>query len=151
MSEWIFLGLRTLLAITLYTFLGYALWLLWRDLRHQQQTLTAHQVIPLNLSIELADTTQQQQFTSAEVIIGRDPNCACVLDSNTVSAHHARLSFHHQQWWADDLDSTNSTLLNDEAITDSIVLATGDQLRCGDAILTVLSDNPESQEESRDF
>jgi len=149
MSEWIFLGLRTLIAITLYAFLGYALWLLWRDLRNQEQTLTAQQVMPINLGIELAGITQRQRFISAEVVIGRDPNCACVINSNTVSAHHARLSFHHHQWWVDDLGSTNCTLLNDEVISESVVLTPGDQLRCGDAILTVLSENPAREEEGR--
>jgi pSer/pThr/pTyr-binding forkhead associated (FHA) protein len=146
MSEWIFLGLRTLLAITLYAFLGWTLWYLWRDLRQQQLTLTEHEVMPLNISVELAEITQQQRFTSTEVVIGRDPNCACVINSNTVSAHHARLSYHHQQWWAEDLSSTNGTLLNDEAISDSVVLTPGDQIRCGDAVLTILPEPSKIEE-----
>lgn len=146
MSEWIFLGLRTILAITLYAFLGWTLWYLWRDLRQQQLTLTEHEVMPLNISVELAGITQQQRFTSTEVVIGRDPNCACVINSNTVSAHHARLSYHHQQWWAEDLSSTNGTLLNDEAISDSVVLTPGDQIRCGDAVLTILPEPSKSEE-----
>lgn len=146
MSEWIFLALRTALALTLYIFLGWALWLLWRDLHQQQHTITAHQITPLNLGIELAGITQQQRFTTAEVIVGRDANCTCVINSNAVSAHHTRLSYHHNQWWAEDLGSTNGTLLNNEAIVEAVVLALGDQLRCGDATLTVI---PESQEGSR--
>ncbi len=147
MSEWIFLGLRIILAITLYAFLGWTLWFLWRDLRQQQHALTEHVVMALNISLELAGTTQQQRFTSTEVVIGRDPNCACVIPSNTVSAHHARLSYHHQQWWAEDLSSTNGTYLNDEAIDESVVLTPGDQIRCGEAVLTILSEPSKSEEE----
>lgn len=147
MSEWIFLGLRIILAITLYAFLGWTLWFLWRDLRQQQHALTEQVVMALNINLELAGTTQQQRFTSTEVVIGRDPNCACVIPSNTVSAHHARLSYHHQQWWAEDLSSTNGTYLNDEAIDESVVLTPGDQIRCGEAVLTILSEPSKSEEE----
>jgi len=146
MSEWIFLGMRAILAITLYAFLGWALWFLWRDLRQQQQTLTEHAVMALNISLELSGTTQQQRFTSTEVVIGRDPNCACVILSNTVSAHHARLSYYHQQWWAEDLSSTNGTYLNDEAISESVVLTPGDKIRCGEAVLTILPESSKSEE-----
>jgi pSer/pThr/pTyr-binding forkhead associated (FHA) protein len=123
------------------------LWFLWRDLRQQQHALTEHVVMALNISLELAGTTQQQRFTSTEVVIGRDPNCACVIPSNTVSAHHARLSYHHQQWWAEDLSSTNGTYLNDEVIYESVVLTPGDQIRCGEAVLTILSEPSKSEEE----
>ncbi len=143
MSEWIFLGLRTLLAITLYVFLGWSVWVLWRDLRNQQNTFSEQNKILLDMRVELGNDCQEKHFTSAEVVIGRDPNCACVVDSKTVSAHHTRLSFHHQQWWAEDLGSTNGTLLNDDVISESIVLTPGDQLRCGDALLTILPFNPE--------
>ncbi|MBE9524034.1 MAG: FHA domain-containing protein [Chloroflexi bacterium] len=148
MSEWIFLGLRTILAITLYAFLGWSLWLIWRDLRHQQYAYIEQKINPINIRLELEGDIQEKHFASTEVVIGRDPNCACVILSNTVSAHHTRLSFHHQQWWAEDLDSTNGTLLNDEIITESVVLTPGDQLRCGDAMLTILPINSESQDGS---
>ena len=146
MSEWIFLGLRIILAITLYAFLGWSLWLLWRDLSQQQYTLAEKSKIPLKIRIELEGDTKEKLFTSTEVVVGRDPNCACVIQSNTVSAHHTRISYHHQQWWAEDLDSTNGTLLNDEAISESVVLTPGDQLRCGDAVVTILPFRLKNQE-----
>jgi len=137
MSGIVLLFLRGAMAIALYTFLGWALWLLWRDLRHQQRSLKIQQVTPLNLSISIDDTIRNQLFSTAEIIIGRDPNCECVIDSKTVSTQHARLSFDRGQWWVEDLESTNGTLLNQESVSSPTVVTPGDQLRCGEATLNI--------------
>jgi len=91
----------------------------------------------LNTVIEINGETRRQEFSSPEVIIGRDPTVQCVIDSKTVSAHHARLNFERGQWWVEDLESTNGTLLNQEAISVPTVVTPGDQLRCGEATITV--------------
>ncbi|MBL7163645.1 MAG: FHA domain-containing protein [Anaerolineales bacterium] len=137
MSGVVLLILRAAMAITLYAFLGWALWLLWRDLKHRQNTLVFQQVVPLSVNVEIGEITRVQHFTSAEITIGRDPNCECAIDSKTVSTHHARLSYDRGQWWVEDLESTNGTLLNQEPVTSPTVLAPGDQLRCGKATLTI--------------
>ena len=124
------------MTITLYAFLGWAFWFLWRDLKDRQNSLLSQQLVPLSVNIEIGDTTQFQQFSSAEIIIGRDPNCECTINSKTVSTHHARLSYDRGQWWVEDLESTNGTLLNQEPVAAPTVMAPGDQLRCGEATLT---------------
>jgi pSer/pThr/pTyr-binding forkhead associated (FHA) protein len=55
-----------------------------------------------------------------------------------VSARHARLTFHHHQWWVDDLQSTNGTKLNDEPLRIPTVVANGDTIKCGQVDLTVI-------------
>ncbi len=137
MSGIVLLVLRAAMTIALYAFLGWALWLLWRDLKNQQRALTAQQVTPLNVQIEIGSMTWTQQFTTLEIIIGRDPNVQCVIDSKTVSTHHARLNFDRGQWWVEDLESTNGTLLNQEPVSTPTVVALGDQLRCGEATITI--------------
>ena len=137
MSGIVLLILRTALAITLYSFLGWALWILWRDLKQQQKVISLRQVPPLTLDIKLGDDVRHQFFDIPEIIIGRDPNCECAINSKTVSTHHARLSYHHSQWWVEDLESTNGTLLNQEQVSAPIVVTPGDQLRCGEALLTI--------------
>jgi pSer/pThr/pTyr-binding forkhead associated (FHA) protein len=73
----------------------------------------------------------------AEILIGRDPACDCQLDDMTVSAHHAKLEYHHNQWWVEDLGSTNGTYLNQENINTATVLAPGDELQIGQVTLKV--------------
>lgn len=137
MTGIVLLVLRIALTAALYSFLGLALWLVWRELRQEQRAWTARQVSPLSLDVHLGDKSHQQRFISPEVTIGRDPSCDCVLASKTVSAHHARLSFHQGQWWLEDLESTNGTKLNKEVVTAPTVLAPNDQITCGEAVLTV--------------
>jgi pSer/pThr/pTyr-binding forkhead associated (FHA) protein len=59
------------------------------------------------------------------------------LDDKAVSALHARLSFHHGQWWAHDLGSRNGTRLNGQRLDAPTVLTTGDEIRCGAARMLV--------------
>ena len=137
MSGIILLILRSALTITLYTFLGWALWVLWRDLQNQSKIRNAQQVIPLNMTVEIGDDQHFEEFILSEIIIGRDPRSECVISSKTVSSSHARLSFHHKQWWLEDLDSTNGTLLNQEPVTTPTVVTPGDIIQCGEAKLTI--------------
>lgn len=131
MSAVILLFLRIALAIALYAFLGGIIITIWRDLMSHAARLLASQVIPVRLSIQEEQELRELRFTKAEIQIGRDPGCDCPLDDKTVSTRHARLSFHHRQWWLEDLGSTNGTFLNQEPVFSPIVLTSGDQITCG--------------------
>jgi pSer/pThr/pTyr-binding forkhead associated (FHA) protein len=139
MSGIILLGLRILSAIALYAFLGWALFLLWRTLRKDTLEVASRKVLPLSLLIiPPGEEETFVNFTQGEISIGRDPDCECVLAHGTVSARHARLTFHHHQWWVDDLQSTNGTKLNDEPLRIPTVVANGDTIKCGQVDLTVI-------------
>lgn len=128
MSGIFFLILRFLLALVLFTFLGYIMWTLWKDMIHQDEVLASRRLPPILLS--LADGIQQQ-FSTPEVLIGRDPACELMLDDPTVSGSHARLMYHHGHWWLEDLRSTNGTYLNGEMVLTPLVVTGGDVARCG--------------------
>ena len=131
MSAIILLGLRILLAGLLYGFLGLAIYTLLRDLKQQGELLAARQPPPLTLTSLVEANTQSLHYTKPEIILGREPKCDFPLDDQTISSQHARLSYHHQQWWLEDLASTNGTFLNDEAVTAPVVITHGDELRLG--------------------
>src|SRR5512145_48570 len=128
MSGPILLVLRLLFAVALFAFLVGMIWLLWRDLTRQREFLSANQPTPLTLLV--AEQPPYPFFVSV-VIVGRDPACDLCLDDPTVSAQHARISYHHNQWWLEDLRSLNGTLLNDEPIATATVITHGDVIRCG--------------------
>jgi pSer/pThr/pTyr-binding forkhead associated (FHA) protein len=137
MSGVVVLILRALMAISLYVFLGLAFYTLWRDLRAQTRLLTNQQVPALNIQFSESDNDQAHNFAVAEVVVGRDPTCEFPLDDESVSARHARLSFHHKQWWLEDLNSTNGTFLNDDPVQTATVIMTGDAIRCGQTVFLV--------------
>jgi pSer/pThr/pTyr-binding forkhead associated (FHA) protein len=128
----ILLVVRILLAVALYAFLVFALWLMWRELRRTSKQTSAGPELPaLSLALQNGDVRRRYRYTGPEVTIGRDPTCALRLEDKTISARHARLSYHHGQWWVEDLQSTNGAFLNEELIHEPIVVASGDHLRCG--------------------
>jgi len=137
MSATIFLILRVLGTASLYAFLGLGFYLLWRDLKREAGWAAAHQPPTISLLRQVGEAPQTLRFNIQEVIIGRDPACDCVLEESTVSAQHTRLLFRRGQWWVEDLRSTNGTTLNLEPVTAPMVVASGDELRCGQASLII--------------
>lgn len=138
MSGPVVFALRLLLTLSLYAFLAWAFITLWRDIKMQGTFLVSHTIPPLSLTILREDFSPQiRNFVRPEVTIGRNPACDCPLEDETVSARHARLSYHHNQWWLEDLNSTNGTLLNQEKVTLPTVVISGDEFTCGDTRLTI--------------
>ncbi len=131
MSAIILLVLRILLAALLYAFLGFAVYTLLRDLKQQAAILVTRQPPPLTLTHLDGASSAPHHYTKPVIIMGREPECDFHLDDQTVSAQHARLSYRQQQWWLEDLASTNGTFLNGEAVTTPVVITQGDELRLG--------------------
>lgn len=138
MSGVVVLLLRLLLAVSLYAFLLLGLITLWRDIKQQGAVLSSRRVPPVSLRIQRGESSPQvRHFLLPEITIGRDPACECPLDDETVSARHARLSYHHNQWWLEDLNSSNGTTLNQVRLTLPTVVISEDEFKCGDAIIIV--------------
>lgn len=137
MSATILLALRILLIAVLFGFIGWAFWLLWRDLRMQSATLTRPRLPSILLTSKESDPHKTTHFTRSQVLVGRDPAAELYLEDKTISARHARLYFEDTQWWVEDLGSTNGTLLNQERVVEPIALASGDRLQFGQVAFTL--------------
>jgi pSer/pThr/pTyr-binding forkhead associated (FHA) protein len=138
MSGPIVLALRLLLALALYVFLGWTVWTIWQDLRRTGMQVAIHKIPTIRLEARANKRIAfSRTFSQPEIFLGRDPICDVCLDDETVSARHAKLSYHHRQWWLEDLDSTNGTTLNKVKLSTATVLITGDEIRCGKARVKV--------------
>jgi pSer/pThr/pTyr-binding forkhead associated (FHA) protein len=144
MSAILLMVLRVALAVALYAFLGWILLTIWRDLKSQVAQMAVSQAVPVRLSFETEEGLKELRITMPEITFGRDPGNDCQLNDKTVSSRHARLSFHHQQWWLEDLGSTNGTFLNQEPISSPMVVTSGDQIACGKINVTIHLENPVS-------
>lgn len=130
--------LRALLAAGLYAFLVWALITLWREVKQQSGILAARKAPPISLALQFDGLSPQlYHFNLPEVTIGRSPACECLINEDSISSQHARLSFHHAQWWLEDLASTNGTFLNNDKLTTPTVVISGDEIRCGENRLIV--------------
>jgi pSer/pThr/pTyr-binding forkhead associated (FHA) protein len=132
------LALRLILAIALYCFLGWALLTLWRELKQQANRLSIQKQPGITIETRRGqDKISQSHFTQNEVMIGRDTNCDLAVLDEALSAHHARIIFHHGQWWLEDLKSTNGTFLNHEKLIVPAVVITGDEFKCGNTLFNI--------------
>ncbi len=138
MTAIVVLILRVIMAAALYAFVGWAFYTLWRSLKVQSEDLALRRTPPLSICLEGESSEKAHHFTGTEVVIGRDAGCDCSIPDETISARHARLSYHHKQWWVEDLYSTNGTYLNQEPLTTSTVIVTEDELRCGQVNMTII-------------
>jgi hypothetical protein len=138
MSGPLVLVLRVLLALALYLFLGLTLWMIWQDLRHAGFQVMRPKLPALRLEVRSAGAVSLfRTYLQPEIMLGRDPICELRLEDEAISARHAKFSFHHGQWWIEDLHSTNGTSLNRIKLTTPTVLTNGDEVECGKATLGV--------------
>jgi pSer/pThr/pTyr-binding forkhead associated (FHA) protein len=138
MSGSIVFILRALLAVVLYAFLAWVLITLWREIKQQSAFLVARKIPPISLSIQSGGSPPiLRHFHQPEITIGRNPACECPVDDDSVSSRHARLCFHHGQWWLQDMESTNNTYLNNEKLLIPTVIISGDKVRCGDTLIQI--------------
>jgi pSer/pThr/pTyr-binding forkhead associated (FHA) protein len=133
--SFLMLLIRVLLALILYAFLGFVLIALWRDNRAADE---------VDVQIPNACLTPLEGLPDMEVIrlqhinlIGRAADNTIILQEDTVSAHHARLSYQGQQWWLDDLGSKNGTFVNELRMVEPLIITYGDVLSFGKVVLRV--------------
>jgi|SRR5271157_313345 len=136
MSGLVVLTLRLLMVAAVYIFIGWALWTLWQDVRQQGQNASAYRFPAIRLEVRNR-VHLSRTFSQPEILLGRSPECDLPINDETASARHARLSYHHHQWWIEDLNSTNGTKLNKEKLTLPTVLTSDDEIQCGKTTVTV--------------
>ncbi|MDX1378670.1 MAG: FHA domain-containing protein [Anaerolineales bacterium] len=130
--------LRVGLAVALYYFLWRVLQTLWQDLKQQSNTLSSQKNPGIRIDVQ-SDSGEEirYNFWQPEILIGRGPHCTITLRDESLSVSHARISFHHAQWWLEDLGSTNGTILNSDLITTPTVVISGDHFKCGNTTFTL--------------
>ncbi|WKZ34305.1 MAG: FHA domain-containing protein [Anaerolineales bacterium] len=138
MSGSIVLALRVITALALYGFLGWVLIFLYREIQRQSFSLANRRVPGINILIRQGHGSPVlKHFSQPEIILGRDPGCDIPLTDDTVSTRHAQLTYHHGQWWLEDLASTNGTMLNKSQVNMPTVITSGDEIKCGAARLII--------------
>lgn len=66
-----------------------------------------------------------------EILIGRGGRSDIVIKDSFASTEHARVFIKDEQYWLEDLKSTNGTYLNEVRVKQPIVLANKDKIRVG--------------------
>lgn len=78
---------------------------------------------------------ERVDLSAAPILIGRGPDAAIRLDDDYVSTRHARIATNGDQWFVEDLGSTNGTYIGSVRLTQPTTLTIGTQVRIGKTIL----------------
>lgn len=80
------------------------------------------------------NTKRPVYIKKQDVLIGRGADCDIKINSDTVSAHHARIHSTSKGWAVSDLDSHNGTKLNGRYINQPQLIFDEDMLTFGDKV-----------------
>ncbi|MCP2093476.1 Forkhead associated (FHA) domain, binds pSer, pThr, pTyr [Actinosynnema pretiosum] len=73
------------------------------------------------------------------IMIGRADDSTLVLDDDFASTRHARLSARGDEWFVEDLGSTNGTYLDRAKVTSPVRVPIGSQIRIGKTVIELRS------------
>jgi pSer/pThr/pTyr-binding forkhead associated (FHA) protein len=140
MSARILLTLRVLAALSLYAFLGLIIFTLWKDLINTDKTIAGNLQTPITIRDISKDETRD--FRDNEIFVGRDERAQIRFQHDeAVSNMHARLFYKENNWWVEDLQSTNGTFLNQDPINTPTIIISGDQITCGKTTIEITMEN----------
>ncbi len=88
--------------------------------------------------VEPADTRGQTYDLGDELTLGRAAGCQVTIDDTFVSQLHARLFRRDNQYFVEDLGSTNGTYLNRKKVAAPIAIRKGDRLQVGKTVLELV-------------
>ena len=87
------------------------------------------------LVTEGANAGERAELDQAPILIGRGTDAAIRLDDDYVSTRHARIAASGDQWYVEDLGSTNGTYVGNSRISQATAISLGTQVRIGKSIL----------------
>jgi pSer/pThr/pTyr-binding forkhead associated (FHA) protein len=131
------LVLRLLLAGLLYVFLGAIFLLLWRDLR--RATVERETASPSGQLVVVETVAEEAPELAVGTVfplrtvnsLGRSPANTVVIPDTYASSQHALLAQREGQWWLEDRNSRNGTLLNGGRIEEPTIVSSGDLIGVG--------------------
>ncbi len=127
---------RLLFSALLYVFLGALFFFLWRDIklaaRHPSAPVIRERPGQLRVlrgynSVAEGSLLPLTPFTT----IGRSDNNSIMITDPYASGEHALLTWRNGQWWLEDRDSRNGTLLNDMPVDTPLIIGHGDVIGIG--------------------
>ena len=85
--------------------------------------------------VEGANEGETVSLDEAPILIGRGSDAAIRLDDDYVSTRHARIASSGDQWFVEDLGSTNGTYIGSHRLTQPTTLQLGSTVRIGKTTL----------------
>lgn len=107
-----------------------------RKQQRQPKAAKSRRGAPTQVTIvEGGNTGETVSLDEAPLLIGRGNDAAIRLDDDYVSTRHARIASSGDQWFVEDLGSTNGTYVGASRISQPTALQLGTRVRIGKTVL----------------
>jgi pSer/pThr/pTyr-binding forkhead associated (FHA) protein len=85
--------------------------------------------------VDGANAGEALSLDHAPILVGRGTDAGIRLDDDYVSTRHARIAWSGDQWYVEDLGSTNGTYIGAHRLAQPTALQLGSQIRVGKTTL----------------
>ncbi|MGU8549688.1 FHA domain-containing protein [Clostridium perfringens] len=139
LMTWVF---GIIFIVILYSIIYYALKIMYKDVKGGKKKKAPGKKVH---GLEVLKTISNGTLGIGSVIpvtstisIGRREDNSIVLNDQFVSSYHAKIYVKNNDFYLEDLASTNGTFINDSKVEGRVRLKVNDQIRMGSTVFKVI-------------
>ena len=107
-----------------------------KERREKEKPRKAPRGVPTKLQVVSGPNAGQSvPLGDQPILLGRGTDASIRLDDDYVSTRHARFATNGEQWFVEDVGSTNGTYLGSQRVTSPVPVGLGIQVRLGKTIV----------------
>lgn len=141
-SKFMSLAFGAVFIVVLYVIIYYALKIMYKDVKTGGKKRVASRKAHGLEVIEAIEGSELKPESiipiRASITLGRKEDNSIVLNDQFVSSHHAKLFVRNDEFYLEDLGSTNGTFVNDTKIQGKVRLKVDDEVRLGSTVFKVI-------------
>ncbi|WP_315111144.1 FHA domain-containing protein [Clostridium intestinale] len=134
-----------LFIVVLYIIIYYALKIMYKDVKGGNRTKGSSNKEKLAYGLEVVSEGQNSNLKKGSLIhvrntvtIGRKDDNSIILSDTFVSGNHAKLYVRNNEFYLEDLDSTNGTYINNQKLQGRMKLKMNDEIKIGTVVFKVM-------------
>ena len=139
LMTWVF---GIIFIIILYSIIYYALKIMYKDVKGgKKKKAPGKKAHGLEVLKTISDGTLGIGSVipvTSTISIGRREDNSIVLNNQFVSSYHAKIYVKNNDFYLEDLASTNGTFINDSKVEGRVRLKVNDQVRMGSTVFKVI-------------
>ncbi|MEQ8155130.1 MAG: FHA domain-containing protein [Clostridiaceae bacterium] len=134
-----------LFIVILYAIIYYALKIMYKDVKSESRKSRDYNKQKKSYGVEVENPGNNDTLKAGTLIhvrdmvsIGRKGDNSIVLNDSFVSGYHAKLYIRNEDFYVEDLNSTNGTFVNGLKLNGSKKLNISDELKIGTVVFRVI-------------
>ncbi|MEQ8196603.1 MAG: FHA domain-containing protein [Clostridiaceae bacterium] len=134
-----------LFMVILYAIIYYALKIMYKDVKSESRKSRDYNKQKKSYGVEVENPGNNDTLKAGTLIhvrdtvsIGRKGDNSIVLNDSFVSGYHAKLYIRNEDFYVEDLNSTNGTFVNGLKLDGSKKLNISDELKIGTVVFRVI-------------